>query len=144
MRALIVVVSLLVAPAAAFAQLTGVPYQQWRYTTTMSMAGMPDMPAGMSMPGMRRQIEVCNSEAAAAQGNWDPTCKVTDLGRQGSQQRMRLECAEMSGESTTTWAADGRSFQSKFNAKMRNSPDAMTMNVEGTYLRPCTKAEAKN
>jgi len=142
---LLLLVSLLITAAAAVAQgkagaLAGVPYQLWRYTTAMTVPGMPP---GMAMPGMRNQTEVCNSETTASRGSWDPSCKVTDLGSQGLTQRVRLECAEMSGDATTTWAADGRSFKSKFNAKMRNSPDAMVMDVEGVFVRPCTQAEAK-
>jgi hypothetical protein len=148
-----VLISLLIAAPLAIAQtpgskgdfrpLAGVPFQLWRYTTSMSIPGMPEMPGMAGMPGMRNQTEVCNSEAAASRANWDPSCRITDLGREGLQQRLRMECPDFKGEATMTWAADGRSFRGKFNMKMRDVPEGAAMEIEGVYLRPCSKAEAK-
>jgi hypothetical protein len=131
-------------PMEEVSPLAGVPYQLWRYRLAMSMPGMEAM-AGLG----DREYEVCNPAAAAGQCHWDPACRMTDLGREGLQQRLRVDCPDFRGEATMTWSADGRRWAGRFAFVLSGvagppggAGNGPTMQIDAVYLRPCGAAEA--
>ncbi len=113
------------AASAFAAEPTG---EQWRYQTSMNMAGI-----SMDLPPAEQCQRSGQAEAPPVRDN----CTTTNVSSQGNTTRFDVECgppAPMTGTGTTTLTAD--TMDGTYT--LTSGAGAMSFTVHGTKLGTCT------
>lgn len=133
----------------------------WEVTSTMSMAGMPEMPAmpqmppGMHMPPMASPYAPHNTRVCVTQAMIDKygspynnpprgDCKVTDIVMKANGMTAKIACTgEMNATGTveSTWSDADRTHTTMhmkgiMNTGSGNTPMDMTMKADSVYKGP--------
>ena len=149
------VVALVVAGSVSLiAQVGGGPRRDgnWDITMEMQMPGMPNMPAGMSMPPIKTTQCITREEAAdpskslpkppAGRGGPAQDCKVSDQKAEGNKVSWAMVCTganPMTGTGEIVYATDSYTGTMVMNMARGGQMTAMTMKYTGKRLGDCTK-----
>jgi hypothetical protein len=148
------------AVAAAFAAVTASVLAQgprrdgnWEIKMTMDMAGMPNMPAGMTMPAVTTTQcitkEMANDpkntvpQPQVGRGRGTPAnCKVEDYKMEGNTATFTMKCEPpqaMTAVGKFTYGADSYDGEMKVDMDRGGQPMSMTMKYSGRRLGDCNK-----
>jgi hypothetical protein len=150
--------NLVVAAAIAAVSATVAAQQirrdgNWEIKMTMDMSGMPNMPAGMSMPAVTTTQcitkEMANDpkntvpqpQMGRGRGT-PPNCKVEDYKMEGNTATFTMKCdppQAMTAAGKFTYGTDSYEGEMKVDMDRGGQPTSMTMKYTGKRLGDCTK-----
>ena len=125
----------------------------WEIKMTMEMTGMPNMPAGMSIPPVTT-TQCITKEMANDPKNMVPqpqmgrgrgapaNCKVEDYKMQGNTATFTMKCdppQAMTAVGKFTYGTDTYDGEMKVDMDRGGQPMSMTMKYTGKRLGDCTK-----
>jgi hypothetical protein len=147
------VLALAVAGTAVLAAQAG-PRRDgnWEITIDMQMPGMPNMPAGMTMPPMKTTQCITKADAAdpakaiparPQRGGGPPSdCTVSDYKTEGNKVSWSMVCTganPMSGTGEMTYGADSYTGVMNMHGQQAGLPMAVAMKYSGKRLGDCEK-----